>query len=238
MKFLFILTMILFSSQILASNASQQTYGYYSRGSLKLADQQLDSSFIYQLFPRRKRNYANKVLVDAINAAANEIFTVDQDSERLQVGDFSAKAGGKLNNHNSHQNGLDVDVVYLRYDRGEQPVNRSTLEESFVKNGQVTSNFDVERNWQLIKDLVTNNDVNRIFVDEKIKDLFCERYQDTTDLLVTETLRRMRPWRSHDDHLHLRLKCPESQLHCESQNEPPVGDSCFVKMTLVDEVAP
>ncbi len=222
------------------SKNTQQSIGFYSKGKLSNASKLGSSSKDWkELFPVRNRSFANDTLIEAIKKSAYEIHQRSSDSERLQVSDFSALNGGKLGGHASHQNGLDVDVVYLRYDRTEQEINGNRgLEEKFVKDSEVTSNFDLERNWNLIQQLVTDNDVNRIFVDEAIKDLLCKVYQDETNLLATEVLRRLRPWPSHDDHLHLRLKCPVHQISCEFQDEPPVGDSCFVKISLADEVGP
>ena len=237
---IFILALLCLYCTTVIAGSVQQSFGFFSKGHLeKASSMELDGAMWVQLFPKRKRFYANKTLIKNLERAAVMNFARDAESERIQLGDFSAEHGGQISGHNSHRNGLDVDVVYLRYNRAEQRVGGSRgLEEEFVVKGQVTSNFDVERNWNLLKDIVIHSFVNRIFVDEHIKKLFCQRYQDETDLFVTETLRRLRPWPNHGDHFHLRIKCPEGQIHCENQVEPPLGDGCDQKMTLINEVAP
>lgn len=35
----------------------------------------------------------------------------------------------------------------------------------------------------------------------------------------------MRPWWGHDDHIHVRLHCPEGEA-CAEQEPPPEGDGC------------
>ena len=39
-------------------------------------------------------------------------------------------------------------------------------------------------------------------------------------------LRRVRPWRGHDSHMHVRLRCPAGQTDCQDIAPPPPGDGC------------
>jgi penicillin-insensitive murein endopeptidase len=39
-------------------------------------------------------------------------------------------------------------------------------------------------------------------------------------------LRNVRPWWGHNDHLHVRLKCPADNASCEAQEPMPAGDGC------------
>ncbi len=39
-------------------------------------------------------------------------------------------------------------------------------------------------------------------------------------------LRNVRPWWGHNDHLHVRLKCPPDNASCEAQEPMPAGDGC------------
>ena len=39
-------------------------------------------------------------------------------------------------------------------------------------------------------------------------------------------LRKIRPWKGHHYHFHIRLKCPRGMRHCEKQKAPPRGDGC------------
>ena len=43
--------------------------------------------------------------------------TAHPDAPRVVVGDISLREGGRMDEHVSHQNGLDVDVYYPRLDR-------------------------------------------------------------------------------------------------------------------------
>jgi hypothetical protein len=67
-----------------------------------------------------------------------------------------------------------ADSVYLRKNRGSQSPNQPEWSEKFVRNQKITTNFDLVRNWKLLKYAVENYDVGRIFVDRVIKKSFCE----------------------------------------------------------------
>ena len=40
---------------------------------------------------------------------------------------------------------------------------------------------------------------------------------------------KVRPWYGHDDHIHVRLKCPADSPNCRAQPPVPVGDGCSAK---------
>ena len=37
---------------------------------------------------------------------------------------------------------------------------------------------------------------------------------------------KVRPWYGHDDHIHVRLKCPADSPNCRAQPPVPGGDGC------------
>src|SRR5262249_51802528 len=39
-------------------------------------------------------------------------------------------------------------------------------------------------------------------------------------------LRKLRPWWGHDDHFHVRLRCPTGDAECQVQEPIPPGDGC------------
>jgi penicillin-insensitive murein endopeptidase len=79
-------------------------------------------------------------------------------SPRLLIGDISAPDGGRLNRHRSHQAGRDVDVGWYFLD-GEADT---------LRDGRTTA-LDLDRSWALIRALVTQTDVERIFMDRSIQ---------------------------------------------------------------------
>ena len=226
MKVIFLLTFLIIS--LSGSSLTDQAIRYYSDGSLKNPTEvSLKTASYYRLFPQRKRQYGTDQLVTLIEIVSKELRAQFPEGERLGVGDLSAKRGGKISRHNSHQNGLDVDLNYLKYNYEEQVAGSSdSFEESFIDGDQISSNFDLERNWALLNLLHEHGDIGRIFVDSVIKKELCAQYRDKKNHKRVEILRRLRIWPHHDNHLHVRLKCPPSAKLCRPQPEPPSGDGC------------
>ena len=78
-------------------------------------------------------------------------------SPRLVIGDLSNPKGGRLNRHKSHQAGRDADIGFY-FQRGEV--------DSFLAVRK--KDLDLPRTWALVRALVTETDVERIFVDRSL----------------------------------------------------------------------
>jgi hypothetical protein len=68
---------------------------------------------------RTYRRYGSAKLVHLLLAVTQAFHEAHPDAARLVIGDLSRYGGGPLDQHVSHQNGLDVDVYYPRLDRRE-----------------------------------------------------------------------------------------------------------------------
>jgi penicillin-insensitive murein endopeptidase len=222
-----ILVLVLIQSGLV--NASEAV-GFYSSGKLKDGESIIEKGTrIHKLFLARKRFYGTVEIQNVISDAADYVGQTYPKSEILQVGDISHKDGGVCAGHGSHQNGLDVDIVYLTNNGKLQSQNAAYWEEEFVLKGKISPNFHTERNLDLFKYLVNHHPVERIFVDEVIKKHFCS-YAKSKNLLgdpeVKETLRRLRVEKLHVTHFHMRLKCPEADYACKTQAAVPAGTGC------------
>ncbi len=222
-----ILALLIFS---FSSVEASEAIGYYSSGSLKEAESIKDrGTNIRKLFLQRQRFYGTTQVQDIISDAADFLRQEFPDAEVLQVGDIANKNGGVLAEHGSHQNGLDVDIVYLTKNGRLQSQSAPYWEEEFVKGGVMSANLHVERNLALFKYLIVNKSVERIFVDQAIKAGFCA-YAKKNNLLsdpeIKETLRRLRVEKLHSTHFHMRIKCPTTDLKCKAQAEVPQGTGC------------
>jgi penicillin-insensitive murein endopeptidase len=69
------------------------------------------------------------------------------------------------------------------------------------------------------------SEVERIFVSPPIKRALCERARGDRSWL-----RKIRPWRGHSAHMHVRLGCPADSVGCTSQEPPPEGDGCGAEL--------
>jgi len=145
------------------------------------------------------------------------------------VGDMAQPRGGPLPyGHASHQTGLDVDIWFdLRPRPLLVPVARETLElPSMLRanwRGIDPRRFGA-RQVNLLRLAATDPKVDRIFVNPQIKLALCRGIGGATG--ERAWLRRLRPWWGHDEHFHVRLRCPEGSPHCEAQAPLPPGDGC------------
>ena len=131
-------------------------------------------------------------------------------SPRLVIGDLSNPKGGRLNRHRSHQTGRDADIGFY-YQRGEVG--------SFLAARK--KDLDLPRTWALVRALVTETDVERIFVD---RSLIAVLYQHAlaegedrswlNDIFGrTSEKGIIQHERRHKDHLHVRFYNPLAQEH-------------------------
>lgn len=202
--------------------------GNYTAGCIKNAYMLPVDGFGYQVIrTSRESNYGHKDLVDLIDNLASEIrSTYDVN---LFIGDLSNKNGGPMPKyHNSHQTGLDADVLYIhkhaKKDQKRYSINeREEMSPRSVLNNSQTA-IDLNKwsriNGRVLKLAASQGNVDRIFVNPFIKKELCSVYKNQA------WLRKIRPWYKHDGHFHLRLKCPSGSIKCRSGPSIPDGTGC------------
>ncbi|GMV43656.1 MAG: hypothetical protein AMXMBFR64_53720 [Myxococcales bacterium] len=134
----------------------------------------------------------------------------------LVIGDFSQEGGGRVPPHRSHRSGRDVDVGL--YAAGNEPVRgfkRLALDA-----------IDYDKTWFLIERLLVTNEVQYVFVDYRIQGGLYEAALDAGwDEAALGSLfehprgvgaggATIRHARGHDDHLHIRFRCPREDEDC------------------------
>jgi murein endopeptidase len=123
-------------------------------------------------------------------------------SPRLVIGDLSNPKGGRIDRHRSHQAGRDADIG-LYYKAGEAPDFR------VVRPKQL----DAMRTWELVRALITETDIERIFLDRSLmRVLFDEAVAEGEDRAwLADVFGRtsekgiIQHERRHKDHLHARF---------------------------------
>jgi penicillin-insensitive murein endopeptidase len=143
----------------------------------------------------------------------------------MQVSDLAQPRGGPMTSgHVSHQGGLDVDI-WFRMDLPPVPAAaREGLPQPSVVD-PATGLPDPAR-WtdgtaELVHVAALDPRVSRIFVGAALKRDLCQRpFADRAWLRV------VRPWPRHDDHMHVRLRCPPGSPACVDQEALPPGDGC------------
>ena len=223
--------LILLSLWPLLSLAQSQPVGFYTDGTLENGQCLPPEGVGYTVFELSRnvgRIWGTNPLVQTIVCGASEMNTHYPNRDRLQVEDMSARHGGDISTHASHENGLDVDLQYFKADGQEhRPTAAQRYAPPMVASGRVIANFDVERNWQLAKALHRCGNVAVIFMDRAIKNRLCQYARSTGDYAANiQVLRSIRHSDNHQDHLHMRLKCPPRARRCISQSPPPPGSGC------------
>lgn len=166
-----------------------------------------------------------------INAAQRLGKAIAEDLGLIHIGDLGMARGGPMPfGHRSHQTGLDVDIWFDLNPSLPQGTNklRSNIDApSFLLKGSRELDYSLwsNRQVQMLKLAVSNPDVDRIFVNARIKQELCDSANGNRDWL-----HKIRPWYFHDDHFHMRLACPPDSKSCIRQAPIPIGDGCDLSL--------
>jgi penicillin-insensitive murein endopeptidase len=146
------------------------------------------------------------------------------------VGDMAQPRGGPLPfGHASHQTGIDADIWF---DLDAKPPLAAAARESVALPSMLHAGLrDIDRKRfgprqvKLLRLAAADPAVDRIFVNAAIKDALCRGVAGATQG-GRDWLHRIRPWWGHDEHFHVRLKCPAGSPDCETQAPLPPGEGC------------
>ena len=147
--------------------------------------------------------------IDFVAYAIKRVNEYFPGSPLLYVGDFSARSGGKLRPHLSHQSGRDVDLGYY-YSTGPAWYKRATAK-----------TLDRARTWTLLEVLLKETHVEYVFMDRAIQPLLREyalaqgedpqwlsrvfEGPQNRDSIVRHRL-------GHATHMHVRFENPTAEL--------------------------
>lgn len=161
---------------------------------------------------RTHRAYGASHVVDHLRGAIAGVRAL-YDVHTLAIGDLSARGGGKIGDHHSHQSGLDVDVGFYFHQVPEGYPDR------FVA---ANADLDLEATWALLLAFVRtahlDTGVQIIFLDHAVQRRLYEfarkRGTPAEDLAMIfqyprskDTLAGLvRHWPNHADHFHVRFK--------------------------------
>ncbi|AUX48304.1 exported murein endopeptidase [Sorangium cellulosum] len=165
------------------------------------------------------RTWGLPVLVKALRRAAFQVAKRHGDSALL-VGDLSARTGGALDGHNSHQTGRDADVgFYVVNSKGK--TLRTARFVAFDDKGNAIglpgARFDDMRNWALVEALLQDRQagVKYLFVTDALKARLLahaakKRVPEELRARAAAAMMSPRDADLHNDHFHIRVMCPAS----------------------------
>lgn len=212
-----------------AALSGPSVIGGYARGCLARATAlPFDGSHWQVMRPSRNRYWGHPTLIAFIKELADRENSAGW--RGLLVGDLGQPRGGPSpTGHASHQIGLDVDIwlVPMPAHRYSAADRESTPAPSMLKPQTIEVDYSIFSAAQvsLIKRAAQFAEVERIFVNPGIKKALCDRAGADRSWLA-----KVRPWRGHDEHMHVRLRCPAGEAMCEPQEAPPVGDGCGAEL--------
>ena len=152
--------------------------------------------------------FATEETLHDVGVAIAAVLRAHPGTPRLALGDFSAKEGGPIHPHVSHQSGRDVDVGYY-YLEGERWYRRAGPE-----------NLDLGRTWALVRAMITDTDVELVLIDTSIQKLLREHAEKIgEDGAWLESLFKgraglppiIRHAPGHATHLHARFYNPVAE---------------------------
>jgi murein endopeptidase len=152
--------------------------------------------------------YGTEETVAYLETAIHAVTAQFPDSPKVAIGDISARGGGYLSPHLSHQSGRDADVGFYYLD-GNGWYRRATAQ-----------NLDTARTWALVRALVARTDVEMILIDHSVQALLraeAEHLGEDPEWLdglfkgkgALPPMIRHAP--GHATHLHVRFYSPIAQ---------------------------
>jgi len=204
-----------------------EAIGKYTAGCVLNPRQLSIDGYGYQVIrTSRNRYYGHKELIRFTERLSTKVKS--NYSAKLLIADITKRNGGPmLDDHSSHQTGLDIDILYIRKGNGNNEYltisERENMSPKSLLNNSKTGVNPSKWSWingEVLKIAANDNTVDRIFVNPAIKKDLCEKYRGQ------DWLRKLRPWWGHDGHFHVRIKCPEVDTKCISSPTLPDGNGC------------
>jgi len=230
------------------TDGSSVSVGSFNRGALRRGARLPvagEGYVVPNLWVQRGAFYATDELVAAVQHVARRVRR-EYPGAILGIGDMSMKGGGDSVLHRSHENGRDLDLIYYAVDERGRPVapadsmprypffdlrarDPGPQEHGVVFGPFSTRFFDVKRNWGLVRALLEEPgiEIQYLFIHARLRERLlayaAEQGEDPSLLERAEAILHQ-PGDSapHDDHLHVRIFCAESDRAFGCRDAGPV----------------
>jgi penicillin-insensitive murein DD-endopeptidase len=220
----------LFASVKLPTTGKPMSIGYYPRGCLQGGIELPINGPTWQVMRlSRNRNWGHPELIQFLEKFAPAA-TKATGWNGILIGDMAQPRGGPLPfGHLSHQIGLDVDIWFSPMPNHE--LSKKEREETSAINlvssdwKSINPKIWTPADAAFIKTAAEQPNVERVLVNAAIKKELC-RMEGSGHF---PWLAKVRPWYGHNDHIHVRLKCPADSPNCRKQPPVPGDDGCSAK---------
>jgi len=147
------------------------------------------------LAPDRTRAFGTGETITAVLAALDAYAQTHPGAAPIQLGEISARKGGPIYGHQSHQAGRDIDIRLVIAEAGDR--------------------FDPVRNWSLVKTLVEGGEVVSIFLNRSQQVwLRAAAEADVGAAAADRYFAMIKHEPGHLIHIHVRFRCPDSDRRC------------------------
>lgn len=196
-------------------SAPPQSIGSPNKGKLKNG-MPLPEGEAWRLRPVRRRAYGTEITVSSLVQAFEAYGQQFPDGPKIRVGEIAKRTGGRVSPHASHRSGRDVDIGYVfnGSDNGEDAWRYMN-----------ERNFDAEKNWYLIQEILNSGQVQTIYVSKKLQKLLHREAAKTlpeaelaalfeyprTEQSPTAVIQH---WKGHHNHMHVRFQCEPGNRRC------------------------
>ena len=216
----------LFGAKRLPARMATQPYGSYAKGCIAGAVAIPTDGPAWQAMRlSRNRRWGHPEMIALIERFSQDARALGWPG--LLLGDISQPRGGPmLTGHASHQVGLDADIWFTPMpDQRLSAQEREKLPFTSMLDKSKFLTVD-SRRWtpthaRLVMKAASYPEVERVFVNPAIKKKLCETWTGDRGLLG-----KVRPIYGHDEHFHIRMKCPADAAGCKPQARVPAGDGC------------
>lgn len=224
-----------FGRHAVPSAGTPAAFGTYTRGCLSGGAKLAETAPLWQAMkPARNRYWGHPDMISFIQRLAGK--ARDAGWPGLYIGDIGQPRGGPMKSgHRSHQMGLDVDI-WLRKPTSWRPMSRRERDGMWSHVVVAKNGVDLNGHWtpshhRVLKAAASDPAVARIFVNAAIKRWMCNHERGADGRVDAPWLRKIRPWKGHNAHFHVRMKCPVGSRHCRDQGAPPAGPGCGAELS-------
>lgn len=178
------------------------------------------------LFPPGKTSIYGSFNLASVLAKMGEFMKEILPNKLLHVNSIGLFNGGPRPPGQSHQNGNDADIRYIRA-KDDFAETRN-----IVEGNHVTNNFMVKEQWELIKKTFSTGEIEIIAVDSVVKRALCDQAirigdykKGENDTPMARILKRIIETNGHNDHFHVRVRCGAKNPDCKTiqYKDYPVG---------------
>jgi murein endopeptidase len=167
------------------------------------------------------RAYGTRTTVELVHHAIVDIRDRFPNVHVLAIGDLSQKTGGAITDHHSHQSGRDADIGLIYKEKPAQ------FPKEFVTATE--ANLDCAATFALLSDFAETATLDGgaqvIFLDYNVQGILY-RWAKTAGVDEDKLARifeyphrgepaLVRHFPGHDNHMHVRFKCPAADDGCE-----------------------